>query len=406
MKTGWLLTLLLGGFALPALACTSAIVSGKATPDGRPLMWKNRDSDNDQNYVAFFAGERYRFIAVADSADIDSRSVWMGTNHAGFCIMNTLSYNLIEKKRGERTSSDNGIVMKRALEVCATVNDFKHFLDTLRTRNVEANFGVIDAQGGAAYFEVDHFSYAFYDVNDPQVAPDGYLVRSNFSVSGQPNRGLGYLRYRQAELLIAGAVARQTISPEYFFTHLSRSFANPLTGTDLIDKAFAGAHESEWYMDQDFIARKKSTSAVVFQGVRPSENPDFTIMWTAIGYPPVTPAVPLWVKGAEGKLPSFVMKDTGKGVSLLCNHSLTLRNKIYAYLCGDDAEKYLKWQLLYNTSGTGYMQRAASTERQLFLYSLSHIRNWRGGKDLPLAEVYALYDWLELYMKREVAVQW
>lgn len=25
-------------------ACTSIIISGKATPDGRPLMWKHRDT--------------------------------------------------------------------------------------------------------------------------------------------------------------------------------------------------------------------------------------------------------------------------------------------------------------------------------------------------------------------------
>lgn len=27
-------------FATPVQACTSAVVSGKVTPDGRPLLWK------------------------------------------------------------------------------------------------------------------------------------------------------------------------------------------------------------------------------------------------------------------------------------------------------------------------------------------------------------------------------
>ena len=27
--------------AEPVLACTSAVVSGKVTPDGRPLLWKS-----------------------------------------------------------------------------------------------------------------------------------------------------------------------------------------------------------------------------------------------------------------------------------------------------------------------------------------------------------------------------
>ena len=31
-------------FATPVHACTSAVVSGKVTLDGRPLLWKNRDT--------------------------------------------------------------------------------------------------------------------------------------------------------------------------------------------------------------------------------------------------------------------------------------------------------------------------------------------------------------------------
>ena len=38
-------------FATPVQACTSAVVSGKVTPDGRPLLWKNRDTDFMQNHI-------------------------------------------------------------------------------------------------------------------------------------------------------------------------------------------------------------------------------------------------------------------------------------------------------------------------------------------------------------------
>ena len=43
-------------------ACTSVIVSGKATADGRPLMLKHRDTDDQQNSVRLFHGERYDFL--------------------------------------------------------------------------------------------------------------------------------------------------------------------------------------------------------------------------------------------------------------------------------------------------------------------------------------------------------
>ena len=40
--------------AVPSSACSSVVISGKVTPDGRPLLWKHRDSDYLQNSVKFF----------------------------------------------------------------------------------------------------------------------------------------------------------------------------------------------------------------------------------------------------------------------------------------------------------------------------------------------------------------
>ena len=47
--------LFLGGLLLHEAgnACTSVIVSGKATPDGRPLMWKHRDTGTRYNHITF-----------------------------------------------------------------------------------------------------------------------------------------------------------------------------------------------------------------------------------------------------------------------------------------------------------------------------------------------------------------
>ena len=106
--------------------------------------------------------------------------------------MNTQSYNLVEVKPGEERGEANGRVMRRALEVCATVKDFCQFLDTLSKPSlIEANFGVIDAEGGAAVFEVDYYKYVMYDANDSKDAPCGYIARTNFSFSGKVNEGAG-----------------------------------------------------------------------------------------------------------------------------------------------------------------------------------------------------------------------
>lgn len=387
-----LFTLLTAGMET-VKACTSAIISGKVTPDGRPIMWKNRDTSDLLNCVRYMKGEKYNFIAITGYAK-NPRSIWIGTNEAGFSIMNTVSYNLIEKKEGEKTGARNGSVMRRALEICATVDEFKHYLDTLkRPMLVETNFGVIDAQGNGAYFEVDHTKYTEYDVNDPSVAPHGYLVRANFSVSGKLNEGAGYVRYQQAEQEIFTASVTNEITPEWLFSNLSRSFANPLMGIDLKSGMFNKPQTNGWFVEQDFIARQKSSCAVAIQGVKPGEDASFTTMWTVIGYPPVTPAIPVWVKGAAKKLPRLLsVQGEKKFHSPLCDATSLLRDQVYSYTRGSNAETYFNWELLFNKKGNGYMQLNEGIEQELFRTLYPRIESWRTAKSPSTEDIYQLYD--------------
>ena len=95
-------------FTAPVQACTSAVVSGKVTPDGRPLLWKNRDTDFMQNHIDYVKGEKYNFIAVVNSANAYLKEAWMGTNSSGFALMNTQSYNLVDVKGDEERGAANG----------------------------------------------------------------------------------------------------------------------------------------------------------------------------------------------------------------------------------------------------------------------------------------------------------
>lgn len=393
------MALVLAGAMGTACACTSAIISGKVTPDGRPIMWKNRDTGNLENCVRYMKGEKYGFIAIT-SYDDNPKSVWMGTNDTGFAIMNTLSYNLNEDE-GEGSSVRNGSVMKRALEICATVADFRHYLDTLsRPMNVRTNYGVIDTQGNGSYFEVNSTSYVEYDVNDPLVAPHGFIVRSNYSFSGQLNEGAGYVRYQEAQEKLFTASASGEITPRWLFSNLSRSFHNPLLGIDLKDGKHNKPETSGWFVEQDFIARQKTSCAVVIQGVRPGEDASFTTMWTVIGYPPVTPAVPVWLKGAEKKLPKALTLDENKHVPL-CDASNVLREKIYSYHRGTNTENYFHWELLFNRSGNGYMQQTERLEEELFDRFYSAIETWRSESVIPEKLIFKLYDDCDAFLDKK-----
>ena len=100
----------------------------------------------------------------------------MGVNEAGFAIINTASINM--HKYDEDGGDQEGTFMYKALATCRTVKEFEALIKNKKhqPRKVEANFGVIDAEGGAAYFETNSYDYTKYDVNDPTVAPHGFLV--------------------------------------------------------------------------------------------------------------------------------------------------------------------------------------------------------------------------------------
>ncbi len=94
-----LILLLLITHSLPhtSQACTTAVISGKVTADGRPLLWKNRDTSNIHNEVALFTAGPLRAIAVVNAGS--RKSAWMGMNEAGFCIENSLSKDLATKDK-------------------------------------------------------------------------------------------------------------------------------------------------------------------------------------------------------------------------------------------------------------------------------------------------------------------
>jgi hypothetical protein len=243
--------------SIPALCCTSVIISGKVRADGKPVMMKHRDTSHLTNDIRWFQGERYSFIGLVNTDEEAGKEVWAGTNSAGFSIMNTATYDLKEDDVPEDQMDREGYVMYRALEVCATVQDFEHFLDTLsKPMGVEANFGVIDAQGGAMYYEVDNWRIrAKYDVNEE---PTGYRVVTNFTWQGREADRKGVDRYEKACTLLAETcIPISEWDHDFLINKISRSGAP--------------------------ILRPITTAAVVFEG---------GTMWASLGQPDKNPYHP------------------------------------------------------------------------------------------------------------------
>ena len=346
---------LVGG--IPMFPWTSAVVSGRVTPDGRPLLWKHRDASDLNNRIVHFEAEggKLEFVGLVNGVDTIANEVWAGYNISGFAIMNTASYNL--KNDTSSLSDREGVVMKQALGECRAVEDFARLLDSLpRPIGVEANFGVVDALGGAAYFEVNNYEVFRYDVKD---SPDGYLLRTNYSVSGRPNEGYGYIRYDNAARLFSRAASERSITPEWITGICSRSFYHTLLGRDFTTDT--------WVVDQDFIPRRSTSASVVIEGVKSGESPVFTTMWTMLGYPPCSVVLPVWI-GCEYGVPTLLQGSEDSVRSPLCEWSNRLKNKVFSLERGSGPH-YLHMALLYNPESNGYAQRLLSLEKEIYAES-------------------------------------
>ena len=244
-------------WAADLAACTTAIVRAEASASGRPLIWKQRDADERNNYIKHFQGPRYAFTGIVDAGR--ENQVWDGANEAGFLIANNLSYNLRPDSLAG-TKMRAGAIMREALGICRTVDEFEEYLKEMpQPRHVTANFAVADAEGGAAYFETWDYGYTRYDVPE-----GGMLFRTNYSYSGTNGKGSGHGRHDLMEYLTA-LHGPSGYTPEWFL-RIGRIVP---------------------------IARPNTVSSVVLEG---GGSP---VLWAAIGYTPACYALPVWVAAGD-----------------------------------------------------------------------------------------------------------
>jgi len=275
MKKLYVIILMICGLITDASGCTSAIVSGKLTRSGRPLMWKHRDTSKLDNFVERVAAKdgNMGFVAIFNGGDSLLTQAWTGFNDSGFAIMNTASYNLAPDTASFKDRE--GFVMRMALERCRTLADFEKLLNTLpRPMGVQANFGVLDSEGKGAYYETNDYGFKRFLLDDE---PNGILIRTNYSLSGEKDGGYGYIRKANAEHQLKDAIERHDITPQLFTDTISVRFYHSVLGGDFTDDNNIG-----FVIDQDFIPRGSSTASIVIDS-----NGADGIMWTELGYPPV-----------------------------------------------------------------------------------------------------------------------
>jgi hypothetical protein len=379
----------------PLLACTSVIVSGRVTKDGRPMIFKHRDSGKVHNMMIVVQGRRYRYLGLVNAEDTTPVDVWGGHNEAGFGIINTAAYNL--NGNGGDTDGD-GILIRKALELCATLEDFERLMDTVKKpRDVNSNFAVLDAKGGCAYYETGNYKYVKFDVNDPAVAPDGYLMRTNFGTTGNHKLDQGVERYQAITAFMAEACKEGHLEHDYLITHISRYLKHGVTQLDMYDMMPETETDTCYVSFHDYIARYSTASVVLVQGVRPDESPLNTISWTIMGWPLTTIAMPLALL-PSGKLPTLVSND-GTGHSRLCEMGLQLKSRVFTLKKGNNTAFYGNLAPLINKKGTGILQQLLLVEEDVMSHGEEAVDALRKAKDPKTMEVY--YDWVDGFITEQ-----
>ncbi|MCF8398398.1 MAG: C45 family peptidase, partial [Bacteroidales bacterium] len=156
------------------------------------------------------------YICVANAGY--SNIPWMGVNEYGFAILNSLTYDLTGG-----SGPGNGTVMRYALGNCVTIDDFQDYLDStnITGRNTRANFAVIDSNSNAAIFEVGGNEYWKFNAEDE---PDGYIIRTNFTVNGSGSTGIQ--RYNRSSALISDFYAGDSLNYRSLLRHQMRDFSD------------------------------------------------------------------------------------------------------------------------------------------------------------------------------------
>ena len=308
--------------------------------------------------------------------------------------MNTAAYNLNGCK-GKDTDHD-GQVMRRALEVCRTLSDFEHLLDTLpKPLDVNSNFGVMDAEGGCAYYETGDSTYAKFDANDPTDAPDGYIVRTNHGMTGCRDIDSGVERFMAISDFMAKANRKGHLECQYLLTHVPRHLTHGLTKQNLYDDMPKDENDVRMIPFLDFIPRYISSSCLLVQGVAKGELASQTVSWTSIGWPCASVAIPLMLE-PDVELPSIVLRGEADK-AWLCMKSIEQKQKVFSLTRGN-TRSYIDLSKLVNRSGTGILQRTERLEKEVLRQGTKAVEKVRKGKSAQ-ESLHDYYRWVEEYVR-------
>lgn len=337
-------------------SCDIAVISSEASSTGRPFIWKNRDYQLSAREEIIYAKANEDDIGgslrvIGETYDqLNIKIVSGGVNEKGFAIANA---TVVEDPLRE-IANINHVLLEIALEKCETLADFESFLDGWYNYYIFVicgNFAVIDANGGAAIYEVwsngsNWLTWKKYDANE---AENGFVVRANSHLTeGWVLReGGSTIRYERAHELLTELAEKGELSPRNVMRKVSKDvagdcdkFADDCEACYKYDKDYReGNPDPESFNTDKALSRNSTTSAYVIDCANTPSDIPLISLFCVLGEPSFTPAVPYFLSAQKvpyyakaGSISIFgIVLDLGIGCFLNNASMLTQsRNKLYS----------------------------------------------------------------------------
>ena len=300
---------------------------------------RDQSAEAQNSNIQHFTGPKYKFLGYVPKTKRPHdkvQSLVGGMNEAGLCFM-SLTSKCFQLDSTMARPHGGGSLQFDALGRCRNIKEFDALLDEWGAPlGAMCNIGVIDAEGGAAYYEFNGVWYTKYDVNDPAVAPDGWMVMTNFAWSG--HGGGGFDRHSAATLTMKqfkkNADGKYDITPKDLYQAFGRSYANGYAGiTSLSD-----IEQYDYFSVKGFMYHNTTCGMLTFESVPVGEDPKRCVLWTQLGYPVVSPAIPM-VVSPRSTIPSYIYKEDFEMPDVF-KYSYKLRDKYIFNLMEQDSRSF------------------------------------------------------------------
>jgi len=151
-----------------------------------------------------------------------------------------------------------------------------------------------------------------------------------------------------------------------------RNLLNGFTGVNLTDLATSDDRVKMVHF-RDNIARRSSTSSVIFKGVAPGHDPAETMMWAVGGWSLASVAYPVWLND-EYILPELLTAPENEN-SEICEMALRMKKESMPVTRGH-GQDYININKIYNSNQSGYMQWIRPLEDEIIQLTMQSMNNW------------------------------